>query len=112
VKVLLSYRPLSYVHSDTSEPQPLTPSHFLVGGRLTSLPLCLTHLPSPMQAGRRWLWNTWKRDYWMNMKSAHRCKTSRPTVLTVGVLIGGNNMPGQTWKMGRIMELFPGRDGL
>ena len=37
-----------------------------------------------------------------------------PTELTVGdvVLIGEDHLPRQTWKMGRITELFPGRDGL
>ena len=50
----------------------------------------------------------------MDLKSAHRCDTSVPTVLKAGeiVLIGENNLPRQTWKMGRIMELCPGRDGL
>ena len=38
VEAVLNSRPLSYVHEDASEPQPLTPSHFLVGKRLTSLP--------------------------------------------------------------------------
>ncbi|XP_057711992.1 uncharacterized protein LOC130929085 [Corythoichthys intestinalis] len=38
VEAVLNSRPLSYVSSDASEPQPLTPSHFLVGKRLTSLP--------------------------------------------------------------------------
>ncbi|PWA24268.1 hypothetical protein CCH79_00019953, partial [Gambusia affinis] len=28
------------------------------------------------------------------------------------VLIGENNVPRQIWKMGRVTELFPGRDGL
>lgn len=31
VKAELNSRPLSYVHEDASEPQPLAPAHFLVG---------------------------------------------------------------------------------
>lgn len=50
----------------------------------------------------------------MDLRSAHESKTLVPTVLKVGdvVLIGEDNLPRQTWKMGRITELFPGRDGL
>ena len=129
VEAVLNSRPLSYVDSDDSEPQPLTPAHFLVGKRLTSLPP-KTMLP-PSQATnvsredmcRRWryrqrlltsFWNSWRKDYLMDLKSAHKCESPVPTVLKVGdvVLIGEDNIPRQTWKMGRIAELFPGRDGL
>ena len=129
VEAVLNSRPLSYVDSDASEPQPLTPSHFLVGKRLTSLPP-KTMLP-PSQATnvsregmcRRWryrqklitsFWNSWRKDYLLDLKSAHKCDIPTPTVLKVGdvILIGEDNTPRQTWKMGRRTELFPGRDGL
>lgn len=50
----------------------------------------------------------------MDLKSAHKCQLPTPTTLKVGdvILIGEDNTPRQTWKMGRITELFPGRDGL
>lgn len=71
--------------------------------------------------GRRWryrqrlltsFWNRWRKDYLMDLKSAHKCET--PSMLKVGdvILIGEDNTPRQNWKMGRIKELFPGRDGL
>lgn len=34
----INLRPLTYVHNDVNEPQPLTPAHFLVGQRLTCMP--------------------------------------------------------------------------
>nr|XP_033949987.1 uncharacterized protein LOC117454852 [Pseudochaenichthys georgianus] len=59
-------------------------------------------------------WNSWKKDYLMELKSAHRCETPTPTLLKVGdvILIGEDKTPRQNWKMGRITDLFPGRDGL
>lgn len=123
-EAVLNSRPLSYVHSDESEPQPLTPSHFLVGRRLTSLPP-KTVFPSSQATsvsredmGRRWryrrrlltsFWNRWRKDYLMDLKSAHKCETPTPTVLKVGdvVLIGEDNILRQSWKLGRITELFP-----
>ncbi|XP_026063123.1 uncharacterized protein LOC113046525 [Carassius auratus] len=128
VEATLNSRPLTFVHNEADEPQPLTPAHFLVGERLTSLP------PKPFPADhdhttvskeemtRRWgyknrlmtnLWNRWRKDYLLDLKSAHSCSTQKPTVLKTGdiVLIGDANMPRQTWKLGKIEELFPGRDG-
>ncbi|XP_042577363.1 uncharacterized protein LOC122136841 [Cyprinus carpio] len=126
VEATLNSRPLTFVHNEADEP--LTPAHFLVGERLTSLP------PKPFPADhdhttvskeemtRRWryknrlmtnLWNRWRKDYLLDLKSAHSCSTQKPTVLKTGdiVLIGDANMPRQTWKLGKIEELFPGRDG-
>lgn len=50
----------------------------------------------------------------LDLKSAHQCDTPRPTLFKVGdvALIGEDNTPRHTWKLGRVEELFPGRDGL
>jgi len=53
VEAVLNSRPLSYVHNDASEPQPLTPSHFLVGKRLTSLSPTTLLPPSQANNARR-----------------------------------------------------------
>lgn len=42
----------------------------------------------------------------MDLESAHMLK------MVDVILIKEGNTPRQTWKMGRITELFPGRDGL
>ncbi|RXN24217.1 pao retrotransposon peptidase family [Labeo rohita] len=128
VEATLNSRPLTFVHNKVDEPQPLSPAHFLVGEQLTSLP------PKPFPADydhptvskeemtRRWryrnrlmtnLWNRWRRDYLLDLKSAHSCSPQKHTELKTGdvVLIGDANMPRQTWKLGKIEELFPGRDG-
>ena len=128
-EAIINSRPLTFVHNDVDEPQPLTPAHFLVGQRLTCLP------PKPFPADtnhptankeemtRRWryrqrlmtnFWNRWRREYLLDLKSAHRCDIPQPSLLKVGdvVLIGEDNTPRQSWRLGRIQELFPGRDGL
>ncbi len=59
-------------------------------------------------------WNRWRREYLLDLKSAHRCDTPQPSLLKVGdvALIKEDNAPRQSWRLGRIEELFPGRDGL
>lgn len=37
-EAIINLGPLTYVHNDVDEPQPLTPAHFLVGQRPTCLP--------------------------------------------------------------------------
>lgn len=129
VEATLNSRPLTFVHNEVDEPQPLTPAHFLVGKRLTSLPPksfpADTHHPTANKKDitRRWkyrqrlinnFWNTWRKDYMLELKSAHHCDSLKSTPLKVGdiVLIGQDNLPRQVWKLGKIEELFPGRDGL
>lgn len=128
-EAIINSRPLTYVHNEVDEPEPLTPAHFLVGQRLTCLPPkpCAVETNHPTankeEMNRRWryrqrlmnnIWNRWRREYLLNLKSAHRCDTPQSSLLKVGdvALIGEDNTPRQSWRLGRIEELFPGRDGL
>lgn len=58
-------------------------------------------------------WSSWRKDYLLDLKSAHRCDNLQPTSLQMGdvILFGDDHMPRQTWKEGRVHELFSGRDG-
>ncbi|XP_008418940.1 uncharacterized protein LOC103471603 [Poecilia reticulata] len=128
-EAIINSRSLTYVHIDVDEPQPLTPAHFLVGQRLTGLPPRVfsadTNHPTATkeEMTRRWryrqrlmtnFWNRWRKEYLLDLRSAHRCDSPTPSNLQVGdvVLIGEDKTPRQSWKLGRIEELFPGRDGL
>lgn len=89
VEAVLNSRPLTFVYSEVSEPSPLTPAHFLVGKRLTTLPR--SEPPSIVSASsldiqRRWkhrqkvtdhFWNRWRREYLNELRSAHH---SRPVL--------------------------------
>lgn len=59
-------------------------------------------------------WSSWKKEYLLDLRSAHRVETTQPSQLKVGdvVLIGEDNIPRQSWRLGRLEELFTGRDGL
>ena len=129
VETTINSRPLTFVYNEPEEPQPLTPAHFLIGRRLCSLPpksldaAKQTLNSSREELTRRWkyrqrllndFWTRWKREYLLELRSAHTINTPRSTPLKEGdlVLIGDDKMPRQIWKTGRIKELFPGRDGL
>ncbi|GFR13762.1 integrase catalytic domain-containing protein [Trichonephila clavata] len=38
IEGMINSRPITYVDSETEEPIPLTPAHFIIGKRITSLP--------------------------------------------------------------------------
>lgn len=125
----INSRPLTFVYNEPEEPQPLTPAHFLIGKRLCSLPPKPFHAASRTPSSskeeltRRWkyrqrlqnaFWTRWKREYLLELRSAHTTKNSHSTPLKQGdlVLIGEERTPRQIWKTGIVQELFPGRDGL
>ncbi|KAJ8259965.1 hypothetical protein GJAV_G00175500, partial [Gymnothorax javanicus] len=127
-EAIINSRPLSNVHNEVNEPQPLTPAHFLMGQRLICMPpKTVPAAARPPTANKEemtqsWryrqqlmthFWNSWRRQYLLDLKSAHHCETPQPSLLKVGdVLLIGENTPRQSWRFGRIEELFPGRDGL
>lgn len=129
VEATINSRPLTFVYNEPEEPQPLTPAHFLIGRRLSALP------PKPFQTAgqtpsstreelsRRWkyrhrllqeFWTRWKREYLLELRSAHTVRTPRTTTIREGdlTLIEDDRMPRQIWKIGMVKELFIGRDGL
>lgn len=129
VEAVVNSRPLTYLHSDSQELSPLTPAHFLVGQRITTLP---TSQPIPTsnarkvdgeQLTKRWnyrwrlmnqFWNRWKNEYLMELRSAHYVNpVSKVTPFKVGdvVFIHEDKLPRHVWKMGRVEEVFIGRDG-
>ncbi|GFQ65834.1 integrase catalytic domain-containing protein [Trichonephila clavata] len=44
IEGMINSRPITYVGSETEEPIPLTPAHFIIGKRITSLPPVRLHL--------------------------------------------------------------------
>ena len=130
VEAVINSRPLSYLHTESSEPSPLTPAHFLTGQRITTLPpyplglrnsssekTTATQLNKRLQYRQRLstnFWNRWKKDYLMELRSAHHVSNpSNQSIFKVGdvVLIHEDKQPKHMWKMGRIADTFMGRDG-
>ena len=89
IEAVINSRPLSYLSSEDLE-EPLTPSHFLCGRRILSLPDDLTaeddiHDPdfvlheSELSRRMRHLntilnhfWERWKGEYLLELREAHR----------------------------------------
>ncbi|GBN71528.1 hypothetical protein AVEN_112953-1 [Araneus ventricosus] len=126
IEGMINSRPITYVGSDTEEPTALTPAHFLLGKRITSLPSVRLHLDSNLSSRKcliksfnyrerlmRSFWTRWKNEYLLNLRSAHLSlvKNSSPFKVNDVILIKDDHLPRNFWKLGRIIELLPGRDG-
>lgn len=128
VEAVINSRPLTYLHTDSSEPSPLTPAHFITGQRITTLPSYPLRDSSLVkmdatQFNKRWqyrqrlinnFWTRWQKDYLMELRSAHCVSIltkSAPFKVGDVVLLYEDKQPKHTWKMGRIEETFVGRDG-
>ncbi|GBM04327.1 hypothetical protein AVEN_168147-1 [Araneus ventricosus] len=126
IEGMINSRPITYVGNDTEEPTALTPAHFLLGKRITSLPSVRLRLDSNLSSRKcliksfnyrerlmRSFWTRWKNEYLLNLRSAHSSlvKNSSPFKVNDVILIKDDHLPRNFWKLGRIIELLPGRDG-
>uniref|UniRef100_A0A1X7UEA9 DUF5641 domain-containing protein n=1 Tax=Amphimedon queenslandica TaxID=400682 RepID=A0A1X7UEA9_AMPQE len=110
--------------------EPITPSHLLIGRRLTSLPddICCTEdeftltpptLTRRMEFLNRQLsqfWNRWRKEYLLELREAHRIHLRNSPGrywIQVGdiVVIHSDEKKRGFWSAGRVEELLTGRDG-
>ena len=120
VESFLNSRSLGPVTShDVDGLSPLTPAHFLIGRAARSYPKEKPDdRPTPLQ---RWekcklasqqFWTRWSNEYLQKMQKAtkwHR-KTRNFEVGDLVMLTDGNAFHCQ-WTMGRILKIYPGKDG-
>ncbi|XP_054721417.1 uncharacterized protein LOC129231194 [Uloborus diversus] len=120
VEACLNSRPLSPLSSDPNDLSVLTPGHFLIGGPLNAVPETdftsskLNHL-TRWQLTQRLLqhfWKRWSSEYVTRLQQRPKWFSRKPN-LKVGdlVLVKNENLPPLKWRLGRISEVFPGKDG-
>ena len=136
IEFVINSRPLTYVSADDVE-EPLTPSHLLVGRRILDLPDHLSHLDNladedfsldSSHLTRRMkhlsntlnhFWNRWRSEYLNELREAHsytskRLTRSQPSSVSIGdvVIVHDEHLPRGLWKLGKIISVMKGRDGL
>ena len=130
VEMILNSRPLSYVSADDME-EPLTPSHLMIGRRVSSLPDNLCHAEedsdeeiTPALLGKRarhlnktlnQFWRRWRREYLLELRECHRHNTGDPkaTSVSVGdvVIIHDKDRPRGFWRLAVVKDTLKGQDG-
>ena len=121
IEAYLNSRPLCQIPSDPSDPQALTPGHFLIGRPLMALTdadlLQCTHekfsLWQFMQQCTQHLWKEWSRDYLHQLQQCHNWPTESKNIQpgTV-VLVKDDHIPPLHWKLGVTEDVHYGGDEL
>ena len=121
VESCLNSRPLGPVTShDIDGISPLTPSHFLIGRSARAYPKeRMNHNPTSLQ---RWdlckkatqsFWDRWSMEYLQQLQKATKWhkKKRNFAVGDLVMLTDGNEFQCQ-WTMAKVIQVYPGRDGL
>lgn len=121
IEACLNSRPLYPLSSDPNDLSPLTPGHFLIGTALTAtadpdlkkLPLNRMSRWQYVQQLQQHFWSRWSKEYLTGLQQRLQWTKKKPN-LNPGdlVLLKEDNLPPLKWHLGRVIEVFPGRDGL
>ena len=122
IEAIMNSRPLSPLSDDPIDLIPLTPAHFLIGDSLTALPQqdfsdtnChrLTKYQQLQQLVQQF-WCRWNVEYLHQLQIRYKWGMSPETTVKPGmmVVLQDDNTAPMHWKLGRIDEIHPGKDGV
>ncbi|XP_053400768.1 uncharacterized protein LOC123558691 [Mercenaria mercenaria] len=130
IEAVLNDRPLTYVTSGVSDPEPLTPSHLLYGRTLTSYPHSTLHgdgeinenmsdhrtLTRCVDIQRKLISNfrqRWRREYLTGLREYHQAHGKNEQTISEGDVVQiHDDGPRTRWKLAVVTELIHGNDGL
>ncbi|KAL4154263.1 hypothetical protein QTP88_002088 [Uroleucon formosanum] len=120
VEAVLNSRPLTPASTDPHDLECLTPSNFLIGQPLLTVPprsgpepaRSLTDRWKLMDQCHQSFWRRWSSEYLITLQERSRWTKGVPNVkIDDMVVVVDNQNPPLLWRLGRIVELFPGTDG-
>ena len=120
VESILNQRPLTPISDDVNDLKALTPSHFIIGSYENTVPGVFHK--QEIDYRRKWrsvqaavdvFWIRWKKEYLpsLNLRKRWTQKNRNFRVWDL-VIISSHGVPRSYWPMGRIIEVYPGRDGV
>ena len=132
VEAMLNDRPLTYIPSDISDPEPLTPAHLLYGRRVTSLPHPMVddediidpdypeNTESALQKRAKTqalilkhFWKRWKLEYLTSLWEFHKTTGNNIEQVRIGdVVLVHDDAPRINWQLAVIEDVTRGSDGL
>ncbi|XP_050543462.1 uncharacterized protein LOC126906734 [Daktulosphaira vitifoliae] len=118
----LNSRPLTPLSSCPTDLTVLTPGHFLIGEALTTLPERDVS-DTPSNRLDRWrrvnkfsqqIWKRWSSEYLSQLQTRYKWAKEKGPKLSVGsvVLIKEENLSPLFWRLGRVVSVICGKDGV
>lgn len=121
IECCLNSRPLWATTPEADDIDVITPSHFFNFEPINTLPRPdLTHLPLNRLDQYQYLhrlytefWKQWSKEYLHQLQPRQKWSKEEPNV-QIGqvVVIGDDNLPPSRWPLGKIVAVYPARDGL
>lgn len=121
IEAVLNSRPMSPLSCDPSDLTPLTPSHFLIGRPMESVPdRDYTAVPTNrlshfqrIQQMKGHFWTRWSLEYISELQKRQKWTTQQGLLEANDlVLVKEDHLPPLQWLLGRIVETHPGKDGV
>jgi hypothetical protein len=121
IEGIVNNRPLCVVSDDTEDFLPITPMELVNGRKLEQLPdpnvrnnvTKFQHLWKRRQAILNMFWRKWHHQYLLEQRVRKRWPTiSNEELLGRLVLIKDDFLSRNQWRIGRIIQLLPSKDGL
>lgn len=116
---VMNERPLTYVTENPEDLEPLTPELFLHPLGQTSFPESelleadkLRHRYDFMKRLKQDLRNRFRNEYLGMLVSRNPKKNTRPLKVGDLVFVGNDRDKRTKWPLGKIMDLYPGQDGV
>ncbi|XP_060868578.1 uncharacterized protein LOC132943558 [Metopolophium dirhodum] len=120
IEATLNSRPLGALSSDPSEFKALTPSHFLT--LMSSTATVEPNLEKiPLSHFQRWrlikdlqvhFWKRWQNEYLQTLQRRSKWTNHSDNLKTNTLVLIREPTPPLLWKLGRILQVHPGQDGI
>ena len=122
IEAVLNSRPISPLSQKPGELLPLTPGHFLHGAPLTASPETTSSCTALEKLSyiNRWerikviqhiFAQRWKNEYITELQHRYKWKTAMENLkIDDFVIVKEDFLPPTEWKLGRVVELFLGKD--
>jgi hypothetical protein len=122
IEACLNSRPLIPLSQDPNDLEALTPGHFLIGAPLTA-PYESDVTDRNTNGLTRWqritqlqqyFWKWWQKEYLSQLQTRPRGQQHQHPNVDVGALVVliEDNLPPLQWRLGRVVHVHPGSDGV
>ena len=122
VEAVVNNRPLGVTSNDPNDFTPITPMELVNGRKLEHLPdpnlrknvTSFQHLWRKRQSVLNGFWARWQKDYLVeqNIRRKWKAPTKENLIGEIVLIREDNKLSRNEWKLGRIIEVHPSKDGL